>query len=56
MGVFRCGDCLVYANVGLQNGQYEIGGAEEPMAFLGVFDEIKEQSGRNVTSNGGETC
>ncbi|KAM3414367.1 hypothetical protein BST61_g11011 [Cercospora zeina] len=39
------------------NGQYEVQGAEEPAAFLQIFDEIKGRGdGAGVVSNGGNTC
>jgi len=39
------------------NGKYEVQGAEEPMAFLQVFDEIKSDARVNgTTSGGGNTC
>jgi hypothetical protein len=38
------------------NGKYEVQGAEEPMAFLQVFDEIKSDVRVNGTTGGGNTC
>ena len=42
---------------GSLNGKYEVQGAEEPMAFLQVFDEIKSDARVNGTTTGsGNTC
>ena len=38
------------------NGKYEVQGAEEPMAFLQVFDEIKSDARVNGTTGAGNTC
>lgn len=36
------------------NGKYEVQGAEEPAAFLQVFDEIKSDNQVNGAVSGGE--
>ena len=38
------------------NGKYEVQGAEEPAAFLQVFDEIKTDVRLSGTTGGGNTC
>jgi predicted DsbA family dithiol-disulfide isomerase len=38
------------------NGKYEVQGAEEPQAFLQVFDEIKTDTRLGGTTGGGNNC
>jgi hypothetical protein len=38
------------------NGKYEVQGAEEPAAFLQVFDEIKSDTRLRGTTGGGNSC
>ena len=38
------------------NGRFEVGGAQEPAAFVQLFERIKRQEGGNVVMDGGSKC
>lgn len=38
------------------NGKFEVGGAQEPAAFVQLFERIKRQEGGAVAVNSGSKC
>lgn len=38
------------------NGKYEVGGAQEPAAFVQLFERLKKQDGGSIAVNSGSKC
>lgn len=38
------------------NGKFEVGGAQEPAAFVQLFERIKRQEGGSIAVNSGSKC
>ena len=38
------------------NGKYEVGGAQEPEAFVQLFERLKRQDGESIAVNSGSKC